>query len=51
LLHRLIDHAKHNNINRIYTTINPDNTASIKLHEKAGFSITHRKIASLQLGG
>jgi len=50
LLHKLIDHAKSNNINRIYTTINPDNTPSIKLHKKAGFNITHRKVASLKIG-
>lgn len=47
LLQRLADYAKHHKINRIYTTINPDNPASINLHNKAGFKIEDRKIATL----
>jgi RimJ/RimL family protein N-acetyltransferase len=46
LLQTLTDHAKHHKINRIYTTINPDNQASINLHSKAGFKIEDRKIAT-----
>jgi len=46
LLHRLIDYAKHSGVDRIYTTINPDNEASIKLHLKAGFNVKDWKIAS-----
>jgi len=49
LLLRLIDHAKAAKIDRIYTTINPDNEASIKLHQKAGFSVEDRKVASLRV--
>jgi len=48
LLKRLIDHAKHERIDRIYTTINPDNTASIKLHQKLGFDVKNWITASLQ---
>jgi len=51
LLKRLLDYAKSHNINRIYTTINPDNEASIKLHQRAGFNIKSWKVASLKLGG
>lgn len=46
LLHKLIYHAKHSGIDRIYTTINPDNQASIKLHLKAGFDVKDWQIAS-----
>jgi len=46
LLHKLIDYAMRSGIDRIYTTINPDNEASIKLHLKAGFNVKDRKIAS-----
>jgi len=46
LMLRLIQHAKSIGIDRIYTTINPDNEASIKLHLKAGFNVEDRKIAS-----
>jgi len=48
LLRKLIDHAKHE-IDRIYMTINPDNKASIKLHEKAGFNVRSLKFASLRV--
>jgi len=48
LLQRLVEHAKRNKINRIYTTINPDNEASIRLHQKAGFNVKSWKVASLQ---
>jgi len=49
LLRSLIDYAKRNRINRIYTTINPDNEASIKLHLKAGFNVKSWKIAYQEL--
>jgi RimJ/RimL family protein N-acetyltransferase len=48
LLKKLIDHAKHEKIDRIYTTINPDNTASIKLHQKLGFDVKNWITASIQ---
>ena len=48
LLKRLTDYAKRNNINRIYTTINPNNKASIKLHQKLGFNVKNWKVASLK---
>jgi len=48
LLQQLTDHAKHNNIDRIYTTINPDNKVSIKLHQKTGFKIKSWKVASFK---
>ena len=46
LLRKLVEHAKFSGIDRIYTTINPDNEASIKLHLKAGFNVKDWKIAS-----
>jgi len=46
LLRNLIDYAKRNRIDRIYTTINPDNEASVKLHLKAGFNVKNWKVAS-----
>lgn len=48
LLKKLIDYAKHEKINRIYTTINPDNAASVELHRKLGFDVKNWIIASLQ---
>jgi len=48
LLRRLMDYAKRNNINRIYTTINPDNEASIELHQKMGFNVKSWKVASFK---
>jgi len=49
LLQKLLDFAKRNGIDRIYTTINPDNEASIKLHQKVGFNVKSWKIASLRI--
>jgi len=49
LLCSLIDYAKRNRIDRVYTTINPDNEASIKLHMKAGFNVKSWKIACQEL--
>lgn len=49
LLQKLIDYAKRNSIDRIYTTINPDNIASIRLHQKVGFSVKNWKVASLRI--
>ncbi|MFX0069375.1 MAG: GNAT family N-acetyltransferase [Promethearchaeota archaeon] len=46
LLLKLIEYAKRSNIDRIYTTINPDNKASIKLHLKAGFDVKNWRTAS-----
>ncbi len=48
LLRKLIECAKRNNVSRIFTTINPDNEASIRLHEKVGFSVKSWKVASLE---
>jgi len=48
LLQKLIDYATHNNINRIYTTINPDNEASIKLHQKMSFNVKSWKVVSFK---
>ena len=48
LLKKLKDHAKHHRIDSIYATINPNNTASIKLHQKLGFNVKNWKTASLQ---
>jgi len=49
LLQKLIDHAKAIGINRIRTTINPDNEASIGLHLKAGFNVRDWKTASYRV--
>jgi len=49
LLRSLIEYAKRNRIDRIYTTINPDNEASIKLHLKTGFNVKNWKIAHQEL--
>jgi len=49
LIKRLKDYAKGHRIDSIYATINPDNTASIELHEKAGFNVKNWKIASLRI--
>jgi len=48
LLKKLKNHAKHHRIDSIYATINPNNTASIKLHRKLGFNVKNWKPASLQ---
>ncbi len=47
LLRKLIEHARSIAVDRVSTTINPDNEASIKLHLKAGFSVDDWKSASL----
>lgn len=46
LLRRLMHYAKSSSVDRIYTTINPDNEASIGLHSKMGFNVKNWKIAS-----
>lgn len=48
LMQRLIDHAKQNEAARIYSTINPDNEASIGLHEKVGFNVRSWNVASFR---
>jgi L-amino acid N-acyltransferase YncA len=47
LLKKLKDYAKQHQIDSIYATINPDNTASIKLHQELGFNVKNWKTASL----
>ena len=47
LMEKLKDHAKQHRIGSIYATINPDNTASIKLHQKLGFNVKKWITASL----
>lgn len=47
LMRKLKDHAKQHRIGSIYATINPDNTASIKLHQKLGFNVKKWITASL----
>jgi len=49
LLHRLIHHARLSGVDRIYTTINPDNEASIKLHLKVGFDVKDWRVASYRI--
>jgi len=49
LLEKLKDCAKQNRIDTIYATINPDNIASIKLHQKLGFDVRSWKVASLKV--
>jgi len=49
LLHKLIEYAKCEGIDSIYTTINPDNEASINLHIKADFKVKDWKVASYKL--
>lgn len=49
LLRRLINYAERANIDRIYTTINPDNEASIELHQKTGFQVRSWKVASRRI--
>jgi RimJ/RimL family protein N-acetyltransferase len=48
LLKKLKDYAKQHRIDSIYATINPDNTAPAKLHQKLGFNVKNWKTASLQ---
>jgi RimJ/RimL family protein N-acetyltransferase len=47
LLKKLKHHAKQHQVDSIYATINPDNTASIELHQKLGFNVKNWKTASL----
>lgn len=49
LFKRIIEKAKENNISAIQSLINIDNPPSVKLHEKAGFKISLRKQAILEL--
>lgn len=49
LYKRLISKAKKNNIKKITALINLDNPKSMKLHEKAGFTLKDRKEAVLEL--
>ncbi len=49
LLQKLINVAKRHNIKQVYTTINPDNDASIKLAQKVGFNVEDWKIAVMNL--
>jgi phosphinothricin acetyltransferase len=46
LMQRLLDYARRNGADRVYSTINPDNEASIRLHEKVGFNVRSWKVAS-----
>jgi L-amino acid N-acyltransferase YncA len=49
LLCRLVQYAKAGNIDQIFSTINPDNEASIELHRKLGFNVRNWKAASLKV--
>jgi phosphinothricin acetyltransferase len=49
LLKKLKGYSKQHGIDTIYATINPDNTASIKLHQKLGFNVKNWKVASLNV--
>lgn len=49
LYNKLIKKARKNNIKRITALINLDNPNSMKLHEKAGFTLSDRKEAVLNL--
>lgn len=49
LFKRIIEKAKENDINVIQSLINTDNPPSIKLHKKAGFKLSLRKQAILEL--
>lgn len=46
LMLKLIQYANSSGADRIYSTINPDNEASTKLHLKAGFNVKSWKVAS-----
>jgi len=46
LLKRLMNYARDNHVDRIYATINPDNEASIGLHQKMGFNVRIWTVAS-----
>lgn len=49
LYKKLIDKAKQTGIKKIRALINTDNPKSMKLHEKAGFKLSDRKEAVLEL--
>ena len=49
MLRTLIDYAKHSGVDKIYTTINPDNQASMGLHLKSGFTVKDWKVASYKI--
>ena len=49
LLMKLKNYAKRHRIDSIYATINPDNTASIKLHQELGFNVKSWKVASFKV--
>jgi L-amino acid N-acyltransferase YncA len=48
LLEKLRDYAQQHQIDIVYATINPDNIASIKLHQKLGFNVKNWITASFQ---
>ncbi len=48
LLDKLKEYARRSGIDQIYTTMNPDNEASIKLHRKAGFNVKKWNVASCE---
>jgi len=49
LLAKLQSHARETGIERLYSTINPDNPESIGLHQKAGFDVRDWKIATYEV--
>jgi L-amino acid N-acyltransferase YncA len=49
LLRRLARYAKAGDIDEIFSTINPDNEASMELHRKVGFSVRNWNVASLNV--
>jgi RimJ/RimL family protein N-acetyltransferase len=49
LLKKLKDYARQHQTGLIFATINPDNEASIKLHQKLRFHIRDWKTASLNV--
>jgi L-amino acid N-acyltransferase YncA len=46
LLAKLQSHAREAGIERLYSTINPNNPESIRLHQKAGFDVKDWKMAT-----
>ncbi len=49
LYEKLIEKAKQTGIKKIWALINTDNPKSIELHSKAGFKLSDRKEATLEL--
>jgi L-amino acid N-acyltransferase YncA len=49
LLAKLQSHAREAGIERLYSTINPDNPESIRLHQKAGFDVKNWRIATYEV--